>query len=193
MWENIEFPNRALGPQLVIRFSFNYFISKSYHKLTIYRRCTMKTLTTLSLFLLLSFQAYSQDGNITNTLGANGVFSIKDNTTTFFSLHQDDGRISLPDLKGSKLGFIYKNSMLFIHNYAPIGTIGSNTFLGVYAGNTTMNGIGGESNSNTGIGFLSLTSLTTGSNNTAVGDRTLTQNTSGGGNTAIGNGALSIV
>ena len=97
----------------------------------------MKTFTTFLLLLLFSLSAYPQD--ITNTLGSNGVFSIKDNTTTFFSLYQDDGRISLADLQGSTLGFIYKNSSLFLHNYSPIGTDGRNTFLGINAGNTNMN------------------------------------------------------
>ena len=79
----------------------------------------MKTRFIFLYITLFSIVVYSQ--NITNTLGTNGVLSITDNTTTFFSLHQNDGRITLADLQGSKLGFIFKGTHSFLHNYGPAG------------------------------------------------------------------------
>ena len=154
----------------------------------------MKTITSLSFLFLFSFNTYSQ--NITNTLGAGGVFTIKDNTNTFFSLNQTDSTINIPgniilsDVPGSIEGVIYKGSQEFLHNYSPSGSNGFNTFLGIYAGNFRMSGSGDESSYNTGIGHLALTELSTGQNNTAVGDNSLGSNSSGNFNTAVGSLSL---
>ena len=54
----------------------------------------MKTLLqTLLFFLLVTQICFAQ--NITNTLGTAGVFSIKDGSTTFFSVRQNDGYIGI--------------------------------------------------------------------------------------------------
>jgi Chaperone of endosialidase len=69
--------------------------------------------------------------------------------------------------------------------YAGAGTGSYNTFLGLFAGNSTMTGDG-----NTGIGLTVLSENTSGSNNTALGLGALAFNTSGSDNTALGADAL---
>lgn len=80
----------------------------------------------------------------------------------------------------------------FGHKFAPSGSSGRNTFLGEFAGNFTMpsSGNSGFSAFNTGVGYTSLSGLTTGAQNTGVGDSALRLNTVGTGNTAMGAGAL---
>ena len=56
----------------------------------------MITLATSSLI-------FSQN-NITNTLGTGGTFTIKDGLTTFFTIDQSDGRITLPITTGPSIG-----------------------------------------------------------------------------------------
>lgn len=56
----------------------------------------MKTKYVILWLFSLSLAVYSQD--ITNTLGASGVFSIKDGATTFLSLRQSDGFIGIGTL-----------------------------------------------------------------------------------------------
>lgn len=60
----------------------------------------------------------------------------------------------------------------------------TNGFFGP-AGNLTLSG-----NANIGVGFATLSALTTGSSNTAVGHRALESLTTGGGNVAIGDSAI---
>jgi hypothetical protein len=150
----------------------------------------MKTITIILLLAVFALPAYSQ--NITNTLGTSGVFTIKDNTTTFLTLSQSNGLLSLNNnlslLKttSSSLGVITKGGSGFIHDFAPAGANGYNTFVGINSGNFTMSGTGSQSSYNTGIGYNSLTSLTTGYYNTAVGYVSLYSNTTGSGNTAVG-------
>jgi hypothetical protein len=85
-----------------------------------------------------------QTGNITNTLGTGGAFTVKDGTTTFLSLGQSDGYLSLAKsltlslTTGSVVGVIYKGTNRFIHDYTGSGTDGNNTFVGVNAGNFTL-------------------------------------------------------
>jgi len=150
----------------------------------------MKNIITI-FCLLVSSLIYSQN-NITNTLGTGGTFTIKDGSTTFFTLSQSDGRITLPvTTNPSSLGVIYKGTDRFIHDFKPTGANGYNTFLGINSGNFTMSGSGIEASSNTGIGYGSLNNLTTGYENTALGMYTLLQNTTGYQNTALGIFSLS--
>jgi hypothetical protein len=76
-------------------------------------------------------------------------------------------------------GNVLKGAYLFLHDS------GSNTFLGLNAGNLSVTG-----NNNTGIGNYALQANTTGCCNTATGNNALLRNTMGGGNTASGDGAL---
>lgn len=137
---------------------------------------------------------YSQ--NITNTLGSNGVFSLKDNSTTYLSLNQSSGylylnnSLVLPHTVNSTTGVMYKDIQRFLHNYQADGTDGVNTFLGLSSGNFTMSGTGIEASYNTGIGVNALYSLTTGNSNVALGVQSLFLNTTGNNNTAIGNSSL---
>ena len=153
-----------------------------------------KTLILFSFIFLISYQAYSQ--NITNTLGTDGEFKIKDASTTFLTLRQGDGLLSihrniwLEDVAGTEVGILYKGDKRFLHNFAPSDVNGYNTFLGLDAGNFTMSGTGTNSSYNTGIGYSSLYSNTTGSYNTALGFKSLYTNTTGVDNTALGYASL---
>ena len=91
-------------------------------------------------------------------------------------------------------GIIYKGANRFIHdfNYGNNGTVtthGYNTFVGENAGNFTMGSTATsvwDSSYNTGVGYQSLYSNTTGYDNSALGYRALYLNTTGGGNSAFG-------
>ena len=148
----------------------------------------MKKLIVILFLVLFTLSSYSQN-NITNTLGTNGVFSIKDISTTFLSLNQNDGFLNLnlcfklPNTTSSSTGVIYKGADIFLHNY---GT--DNTFLGINSGNFTLTGYG----DNTAIGSQSLCCNTTGYSNTVLGSHVLFYNTTGFQNTAIGNYCLRV-
>jgi hypothetical protein len=150
----------------------------------------MKTITIILLLAVFALPAYSQ--NITNTLGTSGVFTIKDNTTTFLTLSQSNGllslnkNLSLLNTTDSTLGVITKGGYRFIHDFAPAGAYGNNTFVGINSGNFTMSGDGTYSSCNTGVGNSSLQGLTTGRGNTAMGFESLYANTTGSENLAIG-------
>jgi len=156
----------------------------------------LKSIFTVTLTLLLSGVIYSQ--NITNTLGTNGVFKIKDASNDYLILSQTNGNLSLfrnmelggDSVSTSTRGVITKNGRRFIHNYQALGTDGFNTFIGLEAGNFTMSGIGAQASYNTGVGYRSLYSLTTGFYNSAFGYQSLYSNTTGNGNSAFGVGSL---
>lgn len=126
--------------------------------------------------------------NITNTLGTNGTFTVKDASVNLFTISQSTGQVSIPytlkleNTTGSGVGVLYMGNSRFMHN---IG--GSNMFLGERSGNFT---IGGQFN--TGVGAFSLTSLTTGSYNSALGYGSLSSNTTGKENTACGMNSLAV-
>ncbi len=158
----------------------------------------MKIVKTFILLFFVTSVIYSQ--NITNTLGSSGVFSIKDGTpTTFFTLTQSTGQVNI--LKSLRLevtgnsattGVIFKGTNSFIHDFAPTGSNGGNTFVGINSGNFTMSFFSPNSASgNTGVGNGSLASLTTGYFNTAFGTASLDSNTVGFENTASGYASLS--
>jgi hypothetical protein len=156
---------------------------------------TMKTkLSIILLMAMLGSSTFSQ--SITNTLGSSGSFIIKDGSTTFFTLAQSTGYVtlnksmSLPYTTGSTIGVIYKGAERFIHDYTASGTDGFNTFIGTSAGNFTMSGTNQQGSYNSGFGTQSLISLTTGNRNQAFGPQTLVSNTTGFHNSAFGTQAL---
>lgn len=161
----------------------------------------MKKFRKLLLLILICCAAISnvlQAQHITNTLGTSGLFKIKDNVNTYFTLTQSNGYIELT--KSLKLqettdlntGVIYKGTSRFIHNYEKSGSSGNNTFVGINAGNFTLGGASfTDGSSNTALGYYALNKLTTGYGNTAVGTNSLSLNTSGYYNIAIGNSSLS--
>ncbi|NCS90655.1 MAG: hypothetical protein AUJ54_05330 [Ignavibacteria bacterium CG1_02_37_35] len=157
----------------------------------------MKTkLFIILLMAILSTSLYSQSGSINNTLGSGGSFIIKDGASTFFTLAQSTGYVtlnksmSLSYTTGSTIGVIYKGAERFIHDYTASGTDGFNTFIGISAGNFTMSGTGQQGSYNSGFGTQSLISLTTGNRNQAFGPQTLVSNTTGFHNSAFGTQAL---
>lgn len=145
----------------------------------------MNRLVIIVMLYILSSNGFAQ--SITNTLGNNGSFIIKDNSNTFLTLERATGflalnrGLTLPYSTNATTGVIYKSGNRFIHDF---GT--GNTFVGINSGNFEMTGI---DNSSLGIGTLLLN--TTGSENTAIGKNTLNENTTGSYNTAIGSVSLS--
>ena len=145
----------------------------------------------LLTIVLLQLSLYGQ--NINNTLGSGGTFTIKDGSTTFFSLSQSTGGITLtnslylPNTTGSTIGVIFKGGVRFIHDYPGTGT---NIFVGTNSGNFTMSTGLGNSVENTAVGTSTLQALTTGSYNNAFGNGALAANQTGTDNSAFGNAAL---
>jgi len=92
--------------------------------------------------------------------------------------------LAFPDTTNSSTGVIYKGANRFIHNYGNGNN--NNTFVGIHAGNFSMTGNG----RNSGFGFNTLNSLTSGIDNTAVGWEVLKMNTTGGSNTGLGRSSL---
>jgi len=155
----------------------------------------MKILKICILFFIITSVIYSQ--NITNTLGAGGVFYIKDASTNFFTLTQSSGllslnnNLSLLNTTGSSVGVINKGAEGFIHNFAPLGAEGNNTFVGINSGNFTISFSSGlDASNNTGMGVYTLGSLTTGYRNTAVGTYSLSSSTTARYNVAFGSYSL---
>ncbi len=157
----------------------------------------MKTIIFITCIFLTGNFLLAQ--NIINTLGTSGTFTIKSGATDFLRLSQSNGNISL--LKNVELGnlvnssgsvgVITKTGIRFLHNFAPTGADGNNTFLGLNSGNFTMSGTGTNASNNTCIGAFSLFSNTDGKANTSLGNTTLYSNTTGDFNTAIGYLSLS--
>jgi hypothetical protein len=101
----------------------------------------------------------------------------------------------MPETTGvTPYGIIYKGSFRFIHNFnygnnGTVTTSGGNTFIGIEAGNLTMGStatLTTHSSFNTGVGYQSLYSNTSGGSNTANGYQSLYSNTIGSSNTANG-------
>ncbi len=141
----------------------------------------MKTTIKLIIFCV-TFSGIQFAQNITNTLGTSGIFYIKNSSTNYFTLTQSTGQVSILNTlrmeptTSSTVGVIYNGSNRFLHNFGS-----SNTFLGVSSGNFSL-----TNGNNTGCGYQTLTSLTTGYQNTAIGSSTLRSVTSGLYNTGCG-------
>jgi hypothetical protein len=141
-----------------------------------------RLLIALSCFITVS--VYSQ--SITNTLGSNGLFTIKDASNNYLTLNQINGQVNilrtlrLENTTSSTTGVMFKSADRFLHTYGF-----GNIFLGINSGNFTMTGTG-----NIGIGYTSFYSNTTGSSNTALGYQSLYFNNTGYENTAVGNNSL---
>ena len=97
----------------------------------------MKTIL-LAICFFISATVFSQ--SITNTLGTSGIFSIKDASTNFLTLTQSTGQVNilnslrLENTTSSTLGVLLKGTDRFLHNFGA-----GNTFLGIDAGNFTLN------------------------------------------------------
>jgi hypothetical protein len=147
----------------------------------------MKKLTLTALLLILNVVLYSQD--INGKLGTSGQFIIRDTSSTFLTVPQNTGyltlnrSLSLPVTSSSSIGVIYKDSFRFLHTYGS-----QNTFMGINTGNFTMTGPGG----NTINGFSAFVSNTTGYENTGMGSNVLYSNSTGYLNTAFGTFSLNL-
>lgn len=150
----------------------------------------MKLFSAVLLFFSLTIITEAQD--ITNTLAPNGNFKIKDGTTDYFILNQENGTINLvaPNA-GNIRGSIFKGGSRFLHTYYSTYADGYNTFLGIDAGNFTMGGaIPIWGSYNTGVGNGALNSNMEGYYNSAFGVSSLRNNTSGNHNSAFGVNSL---
>ena len=99
--------------------------------------------------------------------------------------------LKIPTTDSSTSGVIYKGASRFIHNYQIPSTDGLNTFVGINSGNFSLSGAAlWDASYNTGMGYGTLSSLTSGYGHTAIGSRALINQTSGYYNTAIGYRAL---
>jgi hypothetical protein len=114
-----------------------------------------------------------------NTFGSGNTIVINLNETIHWPSTNSDGTIGAIYLGGSNGSGGY----LFMHNYGV-----DNTWLGENAGNLTLTD--GTANNNTGIGYIALNSLTTGTLNTAIGAEALSSLTSGDSNFAGGAACL---
>ena len=149
----------------------------------------------LAIALLISFNAFGQ--NINGKLGTNGEFIIRDTSSTFLTVSQSTGNLTLNRslrfatmTAGSQTGVIYKGNDRLIHNYFGSGTQGENTFVGINSGNFTLSGNGAQASFNTGVGQSTLISLTSGFYNSAFGNKSLFSNTTGYNNSGFGFQAL---
>lgn len=126
--------------------------------------------------------------NITNTLGSNGVFKIKDGSSDFLTLNQSNGTINLHDqLVANQRGSILKGGARFLHTYYPSGSSGANTFIGINSGSFTMSSTNpNHASYNTSVGHNTLSLLTNGYSNSAFGSYSLGANTTGYQNSAFG-------
>ncbi len=141
-----------------------------------------RLLVAIGCFISVSVHSQS----ITNTLGTNGIFMIKDASNNYLTLNQSTGQVNilgslrLENTTSSTLGVVFKGADRFLHNYGS-----ANTFLGLNSGNFTMTG-----NGNSAVGSNSLYSNTTGFFNTAIGNQSLYSNNTGYQNTAVGTSSL---
>ncbi|NOS86027.1 MAG: hypothetical protein HOP31_12870, partial [Ignavibacteria bacterium] len=149
-----------------------------------------------SIFLtaccMLLFCAGLKSQNINGKLGTGGQFIIRDTTTTYLSLAQNTGYLSLNrsltlvPTTGATLGIIFKGASRFLHDYRGTGTTGENIFLGLNSGNFTLGGTGSEGSYNVALGSNIMTQLTTGYANCGIGSQALMFNTTGYQNIALG-------
>ncbi|MBI2054636.1 MAG: hypothetical protein HYT39_00860, partial [Candidatus Sungbacteria bacterium] len=132
------------------------------------------------------------------TLSVQGNALISGNITSVANITAT-GTITLPATTAT-VGIIKSAANTLLHTF---GT--NNTFVGVSAGNLTMDtdsqrdtavgtnalaSLTTAATSLTAVGYNALTLNTTGDDNTAVGDRALAANVSGSNNTALGSSAL---
>ena len=149
----------------------------------------LRTALVLTFFIT---SLKGQSGSINNTLGSGGTFTVKDGSTTFLTLSQTDGyltlgkNLALSGTTSSTTGVVTKNGSSFIHDYHPSGATGFNTFLGILSGNFTMSGTSTQASYNTAVGASSLAFLTTGNTNSAFGYSSLFSTATGTANCAFG-------
>lgn len=124
-------------------------------------------------------------GDLANVTGGNAL------TLTTGDITVTNGRLFLTDCTNPPFsvalgGGVFFGSNQFMHNYPGAGL--QNTFLGILAGNNTLNT--GTAGTNTCIGYVSGSSLTTGASNTFLGSGSGNQIRSGIQNVSAGSSSL---
>ncbi|MBE2280803.1 MAG: tail fiber domain-containing protein [Ignavibacteriaceae bacterium] len=146
----------------------------------------MKNSITFLISVVLLYASVNAQ-TITNTIGTTGSFIVQDaNINPLVTITGSNGSLNLFS------GLMFKGANRYFHSYRAPSTIGYNTFVGENSGNFTMFFVSSslDASSNSGFGYASLSSLTTGYNNTGIGYDALKSNTDGNWNTALGANAL---
>lgn len=124
---------------------------------------------------------------MTIMLNVNGYTQVGIGTTNPTAQLELTQSLKIPATVSNVTGIIFKGDYPFLHDYKGSVALGFNTFLGVDAGNfTSGGGADYQGCNNTGIGFYSLHSVSTGYANTAIGAFALPAVTTGVENTAVG-------
>lgn len=131
----------------------------------------------------------STDNAIVRFDGTTGKLIQNSGTT----IDDNDNILLVNNTAGQTKGFIYKNSVPFLHEYYGGTSNGSNIFLGTNAGNQTMTSSGTLGSYMIGIGEESLKAVTTADSNICIGYKTCTKMTGADSNVAIGQYALTKV
>ena len=133
--------------------------------------------------------------SITITVPGGGVVNAGDNiNVTAVAVVNLNETIHWPDTNAAgTTGMIYLGGaggvggIRFLHNYGPSAGVGGSLFIGEGAGNLTHTS---PVDFNTGIGWQTLTSLTTGASNVGCGESCCRLLTTGSSNCAVGDDAL---
>lgn len=146
----------------------------------------MKNSITFLISIVLLYASVNAQ-TITSTIGTTGFFIVQDaNINPLVTITGSNGSLNLFS------GLMFKGSNRYFHSFKAPSTIGYNTFVGENSGNFTMffSASSLDASANSGFGYASLSSLTTGYNNTGIGYDALKSNTDGNWNTAVGANAL---
>jgi hypothetical protein len=152
----------------------HHFINLNLHRMKRIFYTTLFILSTACLSLESRAQANQSLSNLTSPTAVNThLLPLKPNVYNLGT-------------KGRNWHLLFVDRGIAIRDTLVIHAPGkSNFFAGMDAGNSSLTGL-----FNTGIGYFSLTSITSGERNTAVGHNSLVATTSGGQNTAVGYNTL---
>ena len=126
---------------------------------------------------------------IDGTASISGLTLINNSASVSANL-EVGGSVRLTTTVSATSGVITKDGLSFIHDFTPSGGLGKNTFIGIRAGNFTMNTVDDDPTGNTAVGYEALLSLTGGPRNSAFGAGAMRMNTLGFDNAADGHHAL---
>jgi hypothetical protein len=133
------------------------------------------------------------DGTRVQFLGTSDILRVGYNATNYFKFTNSSVGLGILDVVGTTPTFrLYIGGTKHLHFYKPASNDGRNIFLGEDSGNFTMGGVVNsyDGSNNAGIGYATLTQLTSGNGNMAIGTNSLRYLTTGYGNMGIGVSAM---